>query len=554
VGGSGRPRRLRSAVQKLAVRVGRGPLGALWPLVYATFERAVPVFLLWGRDGSAYVSGGTARDQPLWGISDIDLYCVVPPDAAGRGVAREAVLERWRRLRRVLPFIDAVVGVWVYEDLDLSEAGEPYLTFGLDAAPDAPRPSRALFYDGRPGAGYIGLRIRPGLFGSFARSRLIHGEERLPREPVQDDARRRIAAWSELQWFWSFAFERCLDPTHPSTTYLAAKLIIEPIRILLWISNGMRVLRRPEVISIALERYPQHRQALLLARELMAHPLGPGDRGHEDDHRRALSDAFPHLVALSREVAARIDAGMDGERTPVRLLGVDDAPLREPGGAEPGASPGARPMCDWRVLCMQRWPDAGLALVNDAVTPDSIATLMATPSHARQPVLRAGGDLLVMPESPSTIRCIASPFSDPVSTALVAGSSTARFAPAPGFAATDWARRGIAEREAQIATTDRGPTPRRIGLLLASARAGLFADSLADGEPVLPLTAAASARRLAERDSRQEPAIEAALEACASGEARAPATAADELEGVVTSLLDQTARRLQTGPAPVARQ
>lgn len=538
--GSDRADRLLVVLQRFAVRSGRGPLGRLWALVYASFERLIPAFILRGRDGSAYVRGGTGRDQPIWGLSDIDVFCIVAEDREGRGVAREACRERWRTLHERFPLLNSFFDAGVYEESDVAEeVGEPYLTFGLDAPPDAPRAARALYYDGRPGSGDLSLHARPGLFGPLLDWRLAYGAPRLPPTPAQDADRRRIGAWSELQFWWTAAFTRCSDPTHASTSYLAAKLIAEPLRILLFLDHGLQIWRRPEVLAAALERYPRHREAALLARELIAAPLGPGDRGREEDHRQAFEAAFPHWLVLSREIATRLDADVGTERTEVRLSGAADPPLPTPGEPASSSAVPTRPMCDWRVLCVQRWPDSVLEPVHGEVTPALVADCMTEPRFERTPVIKAGDGLLLMPEPLSTIRRIASPFSDPVSTALISGSSTARFPLVPGFAAGDWARRAVAEREAQLATTSREPTTPRLGLLLAAARAGLFAESFADGDPALPLTGTAAARRLTERDPRRGAAIEACLAVCAGAETEVHAAAAAELEEAVADLLER---------------
>jgi hypothetical protein len=74
---------------------------------------------------------------------------------------------------------------------------------------------------------------------------------------------------------------------------------------------------------------------------------------------------------------------------------------------------------------------------------------------------------------------------------------------------------------------------------LAAARAGLFAESFADGDPALPLTGTAAARRLTERDPRRGAAIEACLAVCAGAETEVHAAAAAELEEAVADLLER---------------
>lgn len=71
---------------------------------------------------------------------------------------------------------------------------------------------------------------------------------------------------------------------------------------------------------------------------------------------------------------------------------------------------------------------------------------------------------------------------DPVPFALLAGESEARFSELRGFSAAEAARRAVAEHRAWLGGGGSG----RDGLLSA-ARAGLFARSLADGQPELAL-------------------------------------------------------------------
>ncbi len=484
--------------------------------------------LLRGVEGSAYVRGGTARDQPLWGVSDIDIFCVVAGEAE-RGATRTRILERWHRMRRRLPGIEAIVSVGAYEDRDLAESvSDPYLTHGLRAAPDAPLRERALYYPRRAGSDEAWLRTRPGLFGPLSDWRLVHGQPRLPATPEQNPDRRRIAAWGDLQHWWLFAFARCLDPAHFTTSYLAAKLIVEPVRILIWLDEERPIWRRPEVIEAGLNAYPAHREALVLARELMRRPLGGAAGSDEDAHRRALEAAFPHFMTLSGEVAGRIEAGIEGERTSVRL----DGEVESPGPA--------LPLCDWRGLCVRHEPDELLIPLGAEVAPATVAESIGRHSPGRQPVLTGEGSLLVLPapEGFLQLRRVAGAVSDPVSSALMRGERTAGFYPARGFSAEDWARRAVAEREAQLATVAAEPSSARIGLLLAAARAGLFAQSITEGDPCLALTGRTAATMLAELDPPRAGAIETAAGEYYRGAGAVPDPGAvAELEASVAELL-----------------
>ena len=545
--GGGRP--LLGHAQRLALRLGSGRAGRLWPRLYGGVERGLALLLLRGLDGSAYVRGGTGRDQPLWGVSDIDLICVVAGDPIGRGAARERVLGRWRRLRRRIPQIDALVSVGVYEDDDLAEAvADTYLTHGLGTPSDAPTQRRALYYPGRPGSDDAWLRARPGLFGPMADWRLVAGDDRRPPAPEQDDGRARIAAWGDLQHWWLYAFERACDPRHPTTAYLAAKLIVEPVRIMLWLDERRAIWRRPEVISIGLERYPEHERDLQFARSLIADPLRLERDGGAQE--RALTEALPRFVRLSDAVAERLERGIGERRLAVRLLG-SGAELVPPPGQDWTRLGAPLPLCDWRGLCVRSWPDEALVPVGAESTVSGLAGAIADSSGGAQPVIRSGS-LLIMPapQGRSQIRRVASALTDPISTAVIAGRAKAQFAYVRGFSATDWARRAVAERAAQLEARDSsgdGPRDRaRLGLLFSGARAALFALSLAqEREPELALTAAAAARALSAREPQRSPAIEACLVACSDPATEPEPVAAAELERLVAGSLSQARDALE---------
>jgi hypothetical protein len=133
------------------------------------------------------------------------------------------------------------------------------------------------------------------------------------------------------------------------------------------------------------------------------------------------------------------------------------------------------------------------------------------------PALNADG-LLLLPAlgvwERAYLRSVQCEASDPVSFALAAEASTARFPNVDGWSAEHWARRAVAEHRAWL--DDRReranacrrewldghselapPAVRGLAKLLTAARAALFLDSLEQGQPELCLTAAAVSRRLA---------------------------------------------------------
>lgn len=522
-------RRLLGPAQRLAVRSGRGPLGRVWPHAYTAVERRIAARLLRGAPGSAYVRGGTGRDQPLWGISDIDLFLVVPGHPE-RGRARAEILERWSRLRRRVPGIEAIVSVGVYEEEDLAEAVRgTYLTHGLDQPDDAPLADRALYYEGRPGSDDAWLRARPGLFGALRDWRLVSGPEARPPVPEQTDDERLVAAWGDLQHWWLFAFARCVDPGHFTTPYLAAKLIVEPLRILLWLEHREAFWRRPEVISAALQRYPDEREALELARGLIADPLLPRGSRAELVGRETLDRVFPHFVRLSGEVAQCVERLAGADRDEVELLGAAAAPAE------------GLPLCDWRGLCVRHAADEPMSMIGSTPEPGVIAAAIEDFGSGPTPVL-GGPRLLVLPapQGASQIRRIAGSLSDPVSSALIAGRTSARYPRVRGFALADVARRAVAERRAQLASSGREPSPQRVELLLCAARAALLARSVDAATPQLALTSGAI------REELQRAGLETSGFAATREGAVGPGwsgAAVESLERCVAELIDTARER-----------
>ena len=154
---------------------------------------------------------------------------------------------------------------------------------------------------------------------------------------------------------------------------------------------------------------------------------------------------------------------------------------------------------------------------------------------------------MVMPASsgwPARLRAVQCGATDPVSFALSGGRRTAAFPDVAGWSALDVARRAVAEHGPWVLG---GPGGRAAssgqagvtGRLLTAARAALFLDSLRAGEPVLPVTAAATARALAQRLPPRATAVEAAFEAyarwCGGGE-RPSSREAEGLSDAVSAL------------------
>ena len=93
-----------------------------------------------------------------------------------------------------------------------------------------------------------------------------------------------------------------------------------------------------------------------------------------------------------------------------------------------------------------------------------------------------------------TVQC---ELTDPVSFALLAGETAARFPNAAGWSAYDCARRAVAEQRAAVAAASEPGN--ELAALLTAARAALFLESLHEGRPELAVTVAAAAKLLAPR-------------------------------------------------------
>jgi hypothetical protein len=233
------------------------------------------------------------------------------------------------------------------------------------------------------------------------------------------------------------------------------------------------------VISAALQHYPAEREAPQLARGLIADPLLPRGSRAELVGRETLNRVFPHFVRLSGEVARCVERLAGEDRDEVELLG---APARA----------GGLPLCDWRGLCVRHAVEEPMAMIGSIPEPEVIAAAIEDFGSGPTPVVGAPR-LLVLPapQGASQIRRIASSFSDPVSSALMAGKTSARYPRVRGFALADVARRALAERRAQLVVSGREPSPQRVELLLCAARAALLARSVDAATPQLALSSGA---------------------------------------------------------------
>jgi predicted nucleotidyltransferase len=494
------------------LRTERGPLRPLWAGAYGAALRAVAAyFRRASRDASVYVCRSLAVGEPVYGVSDIDVVVVVPGDPALPGAEHKRLKRRWQRLCRKLPPIGELFpDTAFYEDFELREAaGKSVLTYGLDGDDRLPR-DRAAFFGRRPPADDFGMRSRPGLLGPMRDWRLVAGPERRPELPVHDDQARRVASWLELQFWWSFAFGMAADPLRPRSAFLCVKLIAEPARV--WLAlDGEELYDRRDVLLSALERLPEEesaiRHALELHDALVRSPSPP------------IAELLPPFVRLSSRIARRLsDEAREAGETEVRLVWGGPGDLTLPQPVSSAAAEALLPLVDWRALVAPSLVDEALApSLADPADPVVLGNAAREAGAGIYRALTADG-LLVLPALgvwerafPRSVHCQTS---DPVSFALAAGVSTARFPNVDGWRAEHWARRAVAEHGAWIADRrERANASRRewidgrgqdspqevrgLAKLLTAARAALFLDSLEQGEPELCLTAAAVSRRLA---------------------------------------------------------
>jgi hypothetical protein len=115
--------------------------------------------------------------------------------------------------------------------------------------------------------------------------------------------------------------------------------------------------------------------------------------------------------------------------------------------------------------------------------------------------LRAKG-ILTLPTAVrgrAVLRSVQCPVTDPVSFALLAGASRARFPNVRGWSIQDTAARAVAEHRAWLAAPQELDGVTELGMLFSAGRAALLMETIHDGEPELALTAEVVARQLADR-------------------------------------------------------
>jgi hypothetical protein len=338
----------------------------------------------------------------------------------------------------------------------------------------------------------------------------VRGRDRTPAEPARDPQLRRIAAWLELTYWWQLVFPVCADPAGPRTASLCVKLVAEPARIWLWLAHGERAGGRADTLERARRVLPEEEETLRLALELQ--------RSLASSPQPPLAEALSFLVRLSDRIAARLaDEVAEHGATEVRLGGLDPLEVVQ---AYRGERSDALPLCDWKGLVFPRLADELFAPApGDPADPGLLGRTTADDGYGAYTALRAG-ELMVLPgvRFRTTMRAIKSRVLDPVSFALVEGRDAAVFPEVPGWSAVDTARRAVAEHLAFLRSAPPvvwGPPDEAAGAelaaLLSAARAGLFLESVLDGDPELPLTVTETVRRLAARSDTARGVVEDGL-------------------------------------------
>jgi predicted nucleotidyltransferase len=488
-------------LRRAMLRTEAGPLRPLWSAAYSLVARALTAYLRRGhRRSSAYLFGSVAGSSVVHGVSDIDLAIVAAAPEGASGANRAAIERRWDRLRKRVPSLDQLVYLAAYEDAELKRAaaGSPCLTYGL-GMPESEDRGKALFQPRLvdPAA----LTTRPGLHRPMTAWRLLAGRERRPPAVGTDAQHRRLAGWLELQYWWWYVFDACVDPGGPRKAYLFVKLASEPVRVWDWVVSGMPPLSRRDALQRGSELFPEERPTFERAREL----LDALNRSPDP----SLSDFLPTFVRLTARVGERLQTDVEAAGfTEVRVIGGELA-LRsraeDPLRALTSRRPRLLPLVDWRALARPALPDEAFSPIDGNVADAAVIAAAAVAGRSGPyPALRHDR-LLTLPTSlhrRAVLRSVQCPVTDPVSFALLDGAPSARFPNARGWSIEDTATRAVSEHRAWLAAHpgEGGDGVEELAMLFSAGRAALLLESVRGGAPELALTAEAVARRLGDGD------------------------------------------------------
>jgi hypothetical protein len=475
----------------------RGPMRPVWALAYRAVAHGVSRLLTGGTKGATvYLRGSCGWDEVHHGLSDIDLAIIAP------AVRRNAVATRWRRITGLLPSIQRLIQLGIYDPDELATVSASSTITAVEPVHLGPATARD----------QAGVRLRPGVGqGPTGHWRTLSGQDRRPPAPPNQPL--HVNAWLELQSVWRDAFRACLRPAAPTTRLLCVKLVADPARILLATANGAQPVSRTAVLTEALRRLPDEAQ-------IMQHTLGRAGRLHRSDPS-SLGIALDGCLRISNRIARQLQDSVTGT-TDVQLRGVETelALQADPLDGMRRIEGHSRllPLADWRARCWPLHPD-------DAFAPTALNP--ADPTQLRDAVRSAGGygpyptlmagELMIV-AGPGLLRAVQCRMTDPVSFALAERASIAQFPNVAGWSVEDCARRAVLEHGNWLGSHPEGGTSLLrqwmraqartsapgndvLGWLLSAARAGLFLQSIEAGRPELHVTVGSAASRLGLSDA-----------------------------------------------------
>ena len=449
------------------VRTANGAPGRLWLAAYELGARLLAARLRAGTGATVYLLGSFASRDAVPGVSDVEMVAVSPRTGGAGELAMGLLSARRTVLRSRLGRAAGHVSIALYTPKELEDAcRRTTLTYGLGSGNDDPRLAATRLAPRAP-ADDLGLRVRPRLHPPASAWRRIAGPRLDLPSPRHD---RLTVAWLELQYWWGRAFALAVRPDRLDGRHLAVRLVAEPAACAIW-ATGAEPPRQPVEMRRA---------------------------GAPPDLRSTLAslERSTALVA-ERHLAAAAEAGFD------------DVVLA--GAPRDGT---AQPLVDWRARCSPGPPDESFELRTGSPSDPRALAAAATAPAGTHATLRSG-DLLVMPSAArNQLREVSCPVTDPVSHALARDRAHARFPGLAGWSAADCAARALAEHRSWLTRRPLmgGFGPRAIELLLTTARAAIFHESVTQGSPLLPVTTRAVVEELAARHPSCGGPAEAGLE------------------------------------------
>ena len=318
------PRATSLGLQRTVLAADRGPAHRVLGFGYEVAAHAYAAYARRGlRGAAAYVRGTMGSRDTRPGLTDIDLVLVTPADPGG--IARKRARERCSKFAGAVPVLGKMFDVWplVFDQPGIEDlVNESALTYGLVDG-------RSAYCGPNSDTDKIRALERPGLYGPRYSWRLLAGPDLRPVARPPDLSRRRIAAWLELQNWWRWAAQACIEPNRPGSAYTCVKIVAESARIWLWLVHGEVVGDRSAALRRGAAELPGEGDAFERARYL-EHRL-------QRARSAPLSDFLPAFVALSTAIARGADETAGTGRSDGRAargIGRDArAAARRPPGA-----------------------------------------------------------------------------------------------------------------------------------------------------------------------------------------------------------------------------